>query len=294
MPLVLTHQRTPKYDDLPEVRYHFPKTYLKAAQSGVGEQFVYYEPRRVQGGRETAGGRQAYFAVGILRSIQPDPIQADHYYGMIEGYLEFDDAVPWQVSGRSFEAALTHPDGSTNLGAFQRAVRRISPDELKAILDVGFKQALPLLQQGAAVSEAPEIVEKPMVEQVTRRVFRDRKFREHVVAAYQGTCAMTGLRIVNMEGWPEVEAAHIQPAGGGANGPDSVRNGLALTRTVHWLFDNGFMSLEDDGTMLLSRRAIPDKVHRLLHEDRKVRMPADPASRPHPAFLRYHRTRFRG
>ncbi len=289
MPLVLTHQQAPKYDDLPEVRYHFPQTYLNTAQAGVGEQFVYYEPRRIQGGRETAGGRQAYFASGVLRTIEPDPVKSDHYYGMVEGFIEFDEPVPWQIEGRSFEAALTYPDGKTNLGAFQRAVRRIRTEELKAILDAGFKRNLPLLQKGISSTDDPEIVEKPIVEQVTRRVFRDNKFREHVVAAYAGTCAMTGLKVTNAVGGVEVEAAHIRQAGEGANGPDSVRNGIALTRTIHWLFDNGFMSMEDDGTMILACRGIPDKVLRLLHEDRKARIPMDEGVRPHPAFLKYHR-----
>lgn len=289
MPLVLTHQRTPKYDDLPEVRYHFPKTYLKTAQSEVGEQFVYYEPRRIQGGKETAGGRQAYFACGVLRSIEPDPVKADHFYGRVDGYLEFDEAVQWQVAGRPYEAALIHPDGSTNLGAFQRAVRKISALELKAILDQGFKSKLPLLRAQAGVDEDPEIVDKPIIEQVTRRVFRERKFREHVVSAYGGTCAMTGMKIESWKGELEVEAAHIRQSGNGSNGPDSVRNGIALAQTVHWLFDNGFMSMEDDGTMILARRGIPDKVLRILHEDRKAHIPSDEAVRPHPAFLRYHR-----
>jgi len=289
MPLVLTHQRAPKYDDLPEVRYHFPKRYLKTAQSHVGEQFVYYEPRRIESGRETAGGRESYFASGILKSIEPDLKKEDHFYGLIEGYLEFDEPVPWKVNGRSFEEALTHPDGRTNAGAFQWSVREISGQTLKAILDAGFKNKLPLLKQGSGDEEEPEILDKPIVEQVTRRVFRDRKFREHVVAAYGGTCAMTGMRIESWKGELEVEAAHIRQSGGGSNGPDSVRNGVALAQTVHWLFDSGFISMEDDGTMILARRGIPDKVLRILHEDRRARIPMDEAVRPHPAFLRYHR-----
>jgi len=295
MPLVLTHQQAPKYDDLPEVRYHFPKTYLNTAQSGIGEQFVYYEPRRIESGKETAGGRQSYFASGILRSIEPDPAKTDHYYGMVEGYVEFDKPVPWEIDGRSFEAALILPNGKTNLGAFQRSVRRIDSEELSSILDAAFQKKLPLLQQGVGASEDPEIVDKPLIEQVTRRVFRTQKFREHVVAAYGGVCAMTGLRISNVLGHLEVEAAHIRPAGDGANGPDSVRNGIALSRTVHWLFDNGFMSMEDDGSMLLARNGIPDKILRMLHEDRMAKIPEDEAIRPHAAFIRYHReNRFKG
>jgi putative restriction endonuclease len=42
---------------------------------------------------------------------------------------------------------------------------------------------------------------------------------------------MTGLRIFNGSGRAEVQAAHIRPVAD--NGPDSVRNGLALSSTIH-------------------------------------------------------------
>ncbi|MBX9460355.1 MAG: HNH endonuclease [Brevundimonas sp.] len=69
---------------------------------------------------------------------------------------------------------------------------------------------------------------------VNRKV-RDTSFRRQVCRAYDDTCAITGLRIINGGGRSEVQAAHIWPVEHG--GPDTVRNGLALSGTVHWLFD---------------------------------------------------------
>jgi putative restriction endonuclease len=37
MKAVLTTKVSPVYDDLPEVRYHFPKTYLRQVESAVGD-----------------------------------------------------------------------------------------------------------------------------------------------------------------------------------------------------------------------------------------------------------------
>ena len=45
-------------------------------------------------------------------------------------------------------------------------------------------------------------------------------------------CAVSGLRLIKGGRRPEVLAAHIMPD----NGPDTVRNGIALSGTVHWLF----------------------------------------------------------
>ncbi|MGH6673150.1 MAG: HNH endonuclease [Xanthobacteraceae bacterium] len=44
---------------------------------------------------------------------------------------------------------------------------------------------------------------------------------------------MTGLQIINGGGRAEVQAAHIRPVAAG--GFDSVRNGLALSGTIHWI-----------------------------------------------------------
>ena len=64
------------YDDLPEERYHFPRTYLRAAQGAVGDWILYYEPRRDQ-------GRQAYIATARVTAVDPDPSAPDHYYARI-------------------------------------------------------------------------------------------------------------------------------------------------------------------------------------------------------------------
>jgi putative restriction endonuclease len=87
------------------------------------------------------------------------------------------------------------------------------------------------------------------------------------------------------------EAAHIRPVGDGHHGPDSVRNGLALSRTMHWLFDRGLVSAQDDFTILTAKKLIPDFVMRMLNPDGRLIVPDEPVLWPHPASLRYHRER---
>jgi putative restriction endonuclease len=43
---VFTSKIEPSYDDLPEERYHFPRTYLRQAEAALGDWIIYYEPRR--------------------------------------------------------------------------------------------------------------------------------------------------------------------------------------------------------------------------------------------------------
>src|SRR5258708_25994518 len=60
---VFTTKVTPSYNDLPEVRYHFPRTYLNQVKQAVGDHIVYYEPRRSSVELSSFGGRQSYFGV---------------------------------------------------------------------------------------------------------------------------------------------------------------------------------------------------------------------------------------
>lgn len=43
---IFTTKVNPAYDDLPEVRYHFPQSYLRVAEAAVNDWILYYEPRR--------------------------------------------------------------------------------------------------------------------------------------------------------------------------------------------------------------------------------------------------------
>ncbi|HEY1072218.1 HNH endonuclease, partial [Brevundimonas sp.] len=118
-------------------------------------------------------------------------------------------------------------------------------------------------------------------------------FRRLVRAAYDNRCAVTGLRLINGGGRPEVQAAHIQAVED--KGPDSVRNGLALSGTIHWMFDRGLLSVDNDMTILKAKDHLPAEVERLINASGRLNLPKDPGQWPHPAYLTYHREhRFKG
>ena len=96
---------------------------------------------------------------------------------------------------------------------------------------------------------------------------------------------MTGISIINGGGRAEVQAAHIRPVA--HDGTDSVRNGLALSGTIHWMFDRGLVSIDEDYRILIARGRLPDTVTRMLRND--LLLPKRRDQRPHAQFLRYHR-----
>lgn len=295
---VLTTKVTPGYKDLPEVRCHFPRTYLNQVRQAVGDYVVYYEPRRTTVELSSFGGRQSYFGVARVVDLIEDKAKADHYYALVDGYLDFDRPVPFAEGSRYYESALRKSDGSTNKGAFGRAVRLIPDAEFDQILKTGFA---PILDEGAPRDEPPQFeiseqntpFDRPIIEMAVLRPFRERSFMYSVRAAYENRCAMTGLRLINGGGRPEVQAAHIQPVA--EKGPDSVRNGLALSGTVHWMFDRGLISIGDDYKILAAENHVPDDALRLLNQSRTINLPNDPAFYPNELFLKFHREKiFKG
>ncbi|SEO84020.1 HNH endonuclease [Aquisalimonas asiatica] len=284
---VLTTAAGSGYDDLPECQYHFPKTYLNQAQATVGDWVVYYEPRRAPAS-SGATGRQAYFAIAQLVAVEPDTKYPDHYYARMANYIAFDRPVPFREGAHYYESGLKREDGQTNKGAFRRSVRHLRDEDFAAILRAGFARDLELWERDDAVNEAPaEYASRPLTEQIVQRPFRDSAFRRHVRTAYENRCAVTGLRLINGGGRPEVQAAHIRPVH--ADGPDSIRNGLSLTGTIHWLFDRGLLTVDDHFNILLSPHGVPDEMDRLIPPDRQLTLPEHPEHRPHPAFLEWHR-----
>lgn len=284
---IFTSSESSAYDDLIESRYHFPKTYLRQVEESVGDWIIYYEPRRTDG-PNSATGRQAYFATARVESVTQDMLRPDHYYAHVLEFLEFDVPVSFREADAYRESMLRKADGSTNKGAFGRSVRQVPRDEFEAIVRAGFSTHLDQWERTDRVAEeVPEYVVRPMIEQVALRKFRDVAFRRHVRSAYGNTCAVTGLRLINGGGRPEVQAAHIRPVE--VDGPDTVRNGIALTGTAHWLFDRGLLSFTDDHAVMISPSGVPDELDKLIRPERRLLLPANPELRPHPTYLAWHR-----
>jgi putative restriction endonuclease len=154
--------------------------HLSAPSRGGGRGLdLYYEPRRP--GATGVGGRQAYFAAARVTGIRSDSRLGDHFYADVDAYLEFDRPVPFREGARYYESALHRDDGGTSKGAFGRAVRGVPDAEFDAIMDAGFatlvgddtaRDALGS-QLPPGFEDEPATFERPMVERLTVRPFRD-------------------------------------------------------------------------------------------------------------------------
>lgn len=289
---VFIHRSDSIYKDVPAERYQFPGQYLGRAKECVGGWIIYYEPRKVA---ETRG----YFAIAKVQEIVSDPTAAGMHLALIEpgSYLEFANPVAFAGNGGLVEQGLLNGRGVVS-GRAQAAVRPISPQDFRRIVDLGFADdgmVLPrsdddLQLAGFQEDQAPFDFEttRDRIAFVTSRVVRDRVFRRVVLRAYDERCAISGLKLINGGGRAEVAAAHIRPVE--ANGPDIISNGIALSGTVHWMFDRGLVSLSNDLEILVSRQANdPDSIRALINRSGHAIVPNRVGLRPHPHFLEWHR-----
>ena len=288
---VFLHRSDSIYSDIPAEQYQFPPQYLGRVQPCVGDWIVYLEPSKV---RETRG----YFAVAKVQQVIPDPGTPGMYIAIIEpgSYLDFANPVPFNGPDGIIERGVLNDEGRIS-GRAQSAVRPLSPADFHRIVTAGLDEPETLLPRiGEAASagfedeQAPFVYEqeRERISQLMSRVVRDRIFRRIVLRAYDQRCAVTGLKLINGGGRAEVEAAHIRPVE--ANGPDILTNGIALSGTMHWMFDRGLIGVSDDLDILVSRHVNDrDGVRAMINRTGKALVPHRPTQRPHRRFLEWHR-----
>lgn len=130
--------------------------------------------------------------------------------------------------------------------------------------------------------------------QMVARPVRDAAFRIIVRRSYDYTCAICRSRLITPSGHILVEGAHIVPRSTSHN--DDPRNGLALCKTHHWLFDQHMISVAPDYRIETSSilREQPNRVVGTLEFDgNEILLPSDRALHPAKEALLDHHLRFR-
>jgi len=133
------------------------------------------------------------------------------YIAIIEdgSYVPFESFVPFRDNLTILESRLDSGEGRVS-GLRQNAVRVLSDEDFFRILSRAFDAndaALPRVDIEKTVPEKYRVAEDIMpfnheyirerVEQTLNRTVRDRAFRRTVIAAYDETCALTGLKLIN-------------------------------------------------------------------------------------------------
>lgn len=110
-------------------------------------------------------------------------------------------------------------------------------------------------------------------------------FRVVVTDAYQRRCAITGEKTL-----PVLEAAHIKPYA--EEGPHAVNNGLLLKSDFHTLFDGGYITIDKDYRIDVSKRLHEDygngKDYYKYHGEKLLILPEKQIELPSKEYLEWH------
>ena len=292
------------YADSPDA-YEFPPKYLRSFEPlARGETIVavIYEPRGDRG-----QGRLAYVGWTLLQDV-PTPSgrrnpQGQELYRVryADRYREFDRIVPREGIGVPIETWLRPLERGRmrNVATVGRAVRPLIDEDLRLIMTLGFPNGLERMNvEGPTEHEFAEAV---TTEERSRRlisaVSREARFRDEVLTAYQHRCSLSGLAVrpSPSQAYGLLDAAHIRPVG--SKGADRIANGIALTPTLHRLFDKGLFTLAYRGSSLevrTSPRLLTEMIRgnegfelRLI-DGIAAALPQSEASRPAREALDYH------
>lgn len=134
---------------------------------------------------------------------------------------------------------------------------------------------------------APFVSDDRAVYQVSKAK-RDKAFRKIVLENYDQSCAIFRSRFT-YKSTSEAQAAHI--IGKEANGTDDPRNGLALSHTAHWAFDQGLITISDQYEVIVHPKA-KSANHRhfplIQTEGQQIALPDDESNYPHTEALAWH------
>jgi len=115
--------------------------------------------------------------------------------------------------------------------------------------------------------------------QIVRRQGQ-KEFRERLLAAYGGRCAMTACDAVEA-----LEAAHIVPYRGAET--NNVQNGLLLRADIHTLFDLGLVGVRPETMTVVVSKKLTTTYYRELAGAR-LREPVNPMHQPSADALQEH------
>lgn len=156
---------------------------------------------------------------------------------------------------------------------------------------IAFFESLGIQHQESSIMAADEVLQEAV--ETAKRKGRCARFAVRVCSEYRYTCALTGYRCVTGDGATIVDAAHIEAWADTQN--DDPQNGLALSKSAHWMFDEGLWTVDEDFRVLVNPRRFteqgPEFMRLAGYAGRHLQF--DPAAKLRPAIvhLRRHRGR---
>lgn len=201
-----------------------------------------------------------------------------------------------ETSEGNFIHIQHYPSSSGGLGEFAENTTPISRDQRNRNFTCA-SELLPPLPDYSNLEELP-IIDDSLAKHANSssssrsgREMSPSQFRAFIMAAYDSKCVISGesIRFGKLN---NCEAAHIMAHA--HDGPMLPDNGIPLSRDLHWAFDNGMFTINDDLTVNVH----PEVMDTSLQEINEVRL-RDPndiwsSFAPKKEYLQWHQNNFFG
>jgi len=125
-------------------------------------------------------------------------------------------------------------------------------------------------------------IEKTEAERIVKERVGQDIYRNALIKYWQGACAVTGCTVNEV-----LKASHAKPWKDCTSDAErlNVYNGFLLTANLDALFDKGYVSFSDDGTIMISASISSEDFQRLgIYSDMKLRW----IEKEHLEFLDFH------
>lgn len=162
------------------------------------------------------------------------------------------------------------------------------PNQPKPVGNLDIREAEDEISRLSAGTFSPFDNDRKTIETSIKRKARSAAFRKKLMQIHGPVCAASGELISTPAGLVNLDAAHIVPVELG--GTDDVRNGLLLSKDIHWALDNGLITISDSEHILISSYAKKSSFCEILKriDGRKLEFKAS-SIRPHSMALKWHR-----
>lgn len=138
-------------------------------------------------------------------------------------------------------------------------------------------------RQQEVINETPEADDEEI--SLGAGLFNSVNFRDFVMQAYGFKCAVT-RRVIRCGEFNNLEAAHIKPRA--HNGLYLPCNGIALSRDMHFAFDKGFFTVDDDYKIKVHPNVLQTDSYINQYEGANLALPRQDYFKPRREYLHYH------
>lgn len=188
--------------------------------------------------------------------------------------------IVWEEGAKSGFVVKPDPDNDGEIIKAELSIQKIAQYESLGVarskeLDELFRPETSVISK--PIEPPPVVDERVLSSILTRR--GQKEFREGLLHAYRGRCAVTGCDAEQV-----LEAAHIIPHAESQS--YSISNGLLLRADIHTLFDLFLLSINPETAEV----ALAPQLHSAYPEivDVHLRVPDVPEQLPSPAALKQH------